>query len=300
MTTLPQTAQSNPMMLWISAFRPATLWASVTPVLVGTGLAFAGQTFSILPALLALLGAVLIQIGTNLTNDLFDHLKGADGPERVGPARATSKGWFTVRQMAWATAFAFGLSALCGLGLAYLAGWPVLAIGAVSVLAGIAYTAGPYPLAYVGLGDIFVLAFFGPVAVLGTYFVQAGNIPDSLILASLPPGMLITMILVVNNLRDRHTDAKVHKKTLAVRFGATAARVEYTLLALGSFGILAFALFREDLPTGAWLTFACTPIAIWECKKIWSTDGPALNPCLGSTARLGLLYALLFTIGISL
>ena len=161
-------------------------------------------------------------------------------------------------------------------------------------------TPSPYPLAYLGLGDIFVLAFFGPVAVLGTYFVQAGNVPGSLILASLPPGMLITMILVVNNLRDRHTDAKVHKKTLAVRFGATAARVEYTLLALGSFGILAFALFREDLPAGAWLTFACAPIAIWECKKIWNTDGPALNPCLGSTARLGLLYALLFTIGISL
>ncbi len=299
MTTLPKTAPS-PFVLWLSAIRPATLWASVTPVLVGTALAFASEAFDLLPAMLALLGAVFIQIGTNLSNDLFDHLKGADGPDRVGPARATAQGWFSTRQMAWATAFAFMLSALCGIGLTFIAGWPVIAIGAVSVLAGLAYTAGPYPLAYLGLGDVFVLAFFGPVAVLGTYFVQAGSVPDSLVLASLPPGMLITMILVVNNLRDRHTDAKVQKKTLAVRFGAKAARVEYTVLAVGTFGVLGFALLRGDLPSGAWLTFACAPMAAFECHKIWTTDGPALNPCLGRTARLGLIYALLFTLGISL
>ena len=176
----------------------------------------------------------------------------------------------------------------------------VLAIGAISILSGLAYTAGPYPLAYLGLGDIFVTAFFGPVAVLGTYFVQAGSIPDSVFLASIPPGLLITMILVVNNLRDRHTDAKVQKNTLAVRFGAKAARIEYTLLALATYLCLGIAIVQGDLPREAFLSFMSAPIAILECHKIWTRDGHDLNASLGSTARLGLLYAILFTLGLSL
>ena len=299
MTSLSAPA-SRPLSLWFSAIRPATLWASLTPVLIGTALATHHDLFALVPALLALLGAVFIQIGTNLSNDLFDHLKGADGPDRVGPARATSKGWFTTRQMIWATTLAFLLSALCGIGLTVHAGWPVLAIGAISILSGLAYTAGPYPLAYLGLGDIFVAAFFGPVAVLGTYFVQAGSIPDSVFLASIPPGLLITMILVVNNLRDRHTDAKVQKNTLAVRFGAKAARIEYTLLALATYLFLGIAIVQGDLPREAFLSFMSAPVAILECYKIWIRDGHDLNASLGSTARLGLLYAILFTVGLSL
>jgi 1,4-dihydroxy-2-naphthoate octaprenyltransferase len=299
MTSL-STPAPRPIGLWLSAIRPTTLWASLIPVLIGSALATFHQHFVFVPALLALLGAVFIQIGTNLSNDLFDHLKGADTPDRVGPARASSQGWFTIRQMAWATAVAFLLSALCGIGLALHSGWPVIAIGAISVLSGLAYTAGPYPLAYLGLGDIFVIAFFGPVAVLGTYYVQAGSIPESVYLASIPPGLLITMILVVNNLRDRHTDAKVNKKTLAVRFGAKAARIEYTLLAIASYMILGISIAQGNLPMEASLSFISAPLAIWECYKIWTSDGPDLNPCLGRTARLGLLYAILFTIGLGL
>jgi 1,4-dihydroxy-2-naphthoate octaprenyltransferase len=269
----------------------------VAPVLLGWAVAYATAGFSPGPAIGALVAAILVQVGTNLANDWLDFEKGADTPDRLGPARAAQMGWLGVRELRAGTVVVLGLAGLIGAWLAVVGGWPVVAIAVTSLICAIAYTGGPLPLAYVGLGDVFVLVFFGPVAVLGTVYVQTLQWPVAGLIAGLACGLLSTAILVVNNLRDRHTDAKVGKRTLAVRFGARAVRVEYTLAVLAAFGLLALG-WATDGRLGWALPLLSVPLAVVRVRDVWTTDGAALNPQLGQTGQLVLAFALLLSVGL--
>ena len=221
------TARLSYTQRWLIASRPKTLPAATVPVIVGTAAAFKDNVFQFGPALAALLGALLIQIGANFANDVFDYKKGADTAERLGPTRVTQAGMLSPGQVYAGMVVVFGLATLIGVYLVLVAGWAVILIGVFSILAALAYTGGPFPLGYNGLGDIFVFIFFGLVAVCGTYFVQAGTLGALAWWGALPVGFLATAILVVNNLRDVKTDRIAGKKTLAVRFGESGARAEY-------------------------------------------------------------------------
>jgi 1,4-dihydroxy-2-naphthoate octaprenyltransferase len=292
-------APASRVQIWLLAARPRTLTAAVAPVAVGTACAHAAGGIAWGPALAALVGAFALQIGTNFANDVFDAERGADGPDRKGPARAVSSGWISPAAMKIAMALAFAAAAATGVYLTAVAGWPVIAIGVASILAGIAYTGGPYPLGYHGLGDVFVFAFFGVVAVCGTTFVQRGDVPALAIGSSLAVGAVSTAILVVNNLRDRAEDTVTGKRTLAVRFGRRAAVAEYGLLLVAAFAIpAALAAGR-----GPWLLLplAVLPLAAVELRAfVRASDGPAFNRCLAGTARLVLIHGLLLAAGVAL
>ena len=285
---------------WVLAARPKTLSAAAAPVAVGTGLAFGEGVGRWLPALAALLGATLIQIGTNFTNDYYDFKKGADTHERLGPARVTQSGLIAPATVLAAALGCFALAIASGTYLVTLGGWTVVAIGLASVACGYAYTGGPFPLAYNGLGDLFVFVFFGFVAVLGTYFVQAGHVSAAAWWAALPVGALGTGILVANNLRDVSTDAKAHKRTLVVRFGVGAGRGEYVALLALAFvtpvAMLALGLARP----WALLPLLSLPLALPPLRLVLRAEGGALNPALGGTARLQMIYSLLFAVGLFL
>lgn len=289
-----------PWRAWLLASRPATLTAAMVPVAVGTACAVAAGAFHGGGALAALLGAMGIQVGTNFANDVFDFEKGADTDERLGPTRAVAAGLLTPRAMRVGMAVAFGLATLCGLYLTWVAGWVVVAIGVASVASGIAYTGGPFPLGYHGLGDLFVMVFFGFVAVCGTAFVQAGAVPTMAWWASLPVGALATAILVVNNLRDRQTDAQVGKRTLAVRLGRRGALVEYTGLMVLSYAtpVLMWGLGVAGAPV--LLPLLSLPWALVGVRRVWRREGADLNPCLGSTARLLVAFGVPFAAGLAL
>jgi 1,4-dihydroxy-2-naphthoate octaprenyltransferase len=279
-------------MPWIAAVRPRTLVAAAAPVAVGTAVAHAAGGFRPGPAAGALLGAALIQIGTNLANDVADAATGADGPDRLGPVRVVAAGLLPARAVGIAAAAAFALALLCGVYLTGVAGPAVVAIGLASIAAGLAYTAGPYPLGYHGLGDLFVLAFFGFVAVGGTAWVQLGFLPARALWAAVPVGALATCLLVVNNLRDRATDARAGKRTLAVRWGHGAAVAEYRALVAAAYALPA--------ALGGWalLPLATLPLAIPLCLEVARRDGAALNPTLHRTARLFALHSVLFAVGL--
>lgn len=285
---------------WVLAARPATLSAAVVPVAAGTACAMALSGFRAGPALAALLGAVLIQIGTNFANDVFDYEQGADTAERLGPTRATQAGLLTPRQMRAGMAWAFGLAAAAGAYLAWVAGWPVVAIGVASVLSGIAYTGGPYPLGYHGLGDLFVMIFFGFVAVCGTAFVQLGHVPALAWWASVPVGALATAILVVNNVRDRETDIKAGKRTLAVRLGRGGGVAEYVLLVLAAYATPVILAATGLAGWAVLLPLATAPLAVAQVRVMLTTTGPALNACLARTAQVMLAFGLLFSVGLAL
>lgn len=283
---------------WIMAARPKTLWACVAPVAMGTAMAYRAGGFDPLAALCALASAFFIQIGTNYCNDYADFAKGTDDHTRVGPTRATAAGLVTPRAMVRATILAFGLAALAAIPLVLRAGWPMALVGVVSIASGVFYTVGPRPLAYVGLGDVFTLVFFGPVAVAGTYYVQTLAWSWTPVVAGLAPGLLSAAILTVNNLRDREGDARAGKRTLAVRFGATFARWEYTLCIAGS-AVVTFVLARyfnapPNSAASALVVFAAVP----AMKTIWGeASGPVMNNLLAYTALLMLAYAVLFSVG---
>jgi 1,4-dihydroxy-2-naphthoate octaprenyltransferase len=285
---------------WVMAIRPATLPAAVTPVLVGSAAAYAVGGFRWLPALAALLGALLLQVGANLANDLFDFEKGADNEDRMGPTRVVQSGLLSPGAVRRATALTFFLALLVGAYLVWVAGWPIVVIGLLSIAAALAYTGGPYPLGYNGLGDIAVFIFFGLVAVCGTAYVQAGYVPWLAWMAAVPVGTLITALLVVNNVRDIETDAAAGKRTLAVRFGREAAVAEYALL-LGIAYVIPAALFLADRLAG-WvlLPFLTAPLAAVLNRRLVHDRGRALNATLGRTARLGVLFGALFALGIVL
>jgi 1,4-dihydroxy-2-naphthoate octaprenyltransferase len=283
---------------WLLAARPKTLPAAAAPVLVGTAVAISESVFQAGPALAALLGALLLQIGANLANDVFDYKKGIDTSERLGPLRVTQAGLLSPRQVLVGMWLTFGLAALIGLYLIWAGGWPVIAIGLLSIVSAIAYTGGPFPLGYHGLGDLFVFIFFGLVAVCGTYYVQSGTVSLLALWASIPIGALIVAILVVNNLRDLETDRATGKKTLAVRLGRQGTRGEYLLLLviagavpplLGFFGLAGPWILL------AWLSF---PLGISTIRWVMTKQGAILNRALAGTARLTLIYALFFSIGL--
>jgi len=286
---------------WILAARPQTLTAAVVPVAVGTACAIAVAGFAAGPAVAALLGAIFIQIGTNFANDVFDYEQGADTEERLGPVRATQAGLLSPRQMRAGLVVAFGLAMLCGVYLTWVAGWPIVAIGIASILSGIAYTGGPYPLGYNGLGDLFVMIFFGFVAVCGTAFVQVGTVPELAWLASVPVGALATAILVVNNVRDRDTDVACGKRTLAVRFGRTAGLVEYVALLGLAYATPVFLVASDRAGAWALLPLVTLPVAAYLIRRmVRTTDGPGLNRCLVATAQLLLGFGVLFAVGLAL
>ncbi len=283
---------------WIQASRPKTLWAAVTPVVVGTACAVSVSGFVPGPALAALGVAISIQIGTNLSNDVLDFDRGADTQRRVGPARAVQSGLLS-RGQVWAGAWiAFGICMACGLYLAAVAGWPVLVVGAVSIASGLLYTAGPWALAYTGLGDLFVVLFFGLVAVCGTVYVQALQVPIAAWWSGLAVGALATAILVTNNLRDLEEDALAGKWTLAVRFGPRFARLEYAALVLAAhLATLPLVARLGPWPLLSWLAL---PLAVTVLRSVWRGEGAALNASLAATARLLLLFGLLLSAGIVL
>ena len=275
--------------IWIQAARPRTLAASVAPVLVDTAIAARIGHLRPAVALLALASSLFIQIGTNLANDYSDFKRGAD-VERVGPQRVTQSGLVQPAKVKRAAIFAFGVAMVLGLALTALSGWPLIVIGILSVASGWLYTGGPWPLGYHGLGDLWVFLFFGLVATCGTVYAQALTVPPPAWTAGAAMGALATSILVVNNLRDRVTDAKVGKNTLAVKIGARFTRIEYVVLLVIAFG-LTFALGRP------WPLLAL-PLAVRPLQRVLRSDGGALNPALGETARLQLVFAVLLAVEI--
>lgn len=286
--------------VWLAATRPRTLPAAAVPVAMGTALAWAQGGFHAPSALAALVGALLIQVGTNFANDYFDFKNGADTDARLGPVRATAAGLVTPGQMRSAFIAVFALAAAVGAYLVARGGWPIVVIGFFSILFGILYTGGPRPLGYLGLGEVLVLIFFGPVAVAGTGYVQSQTLLPGAILAGLAPGLLASAILVVNNLRDVSTDAVTGKHTLAVRFGSGFARAEYALFVALACAIPPAMYAGGLLPWGALAASLCAVPAARLTKRVLEEEGRALNPRLGQTGALMVAYGLLFALGVAL
>jgi 1,4-dihydroxy-2-naphthoate octaprenyltransferase len=285
--------------IWIMAARLRTLPASVAPVLVGTSLALGAGHFNALAFLAALFGAMLIQVGTNLSNDYSDARRGADTEDRLGPVRVTAGGLVPPRQVLVAIYVTFALAVLCGAYLISVAGWGLLAVGAASILAGVLYTGGPRPYGYEGLGEVFVFLFFGIVAVVGSWYVQVQSLPWEPFVVAVPVGLLACDILVVNNLRDIATDRRAGKRTLAVRLGAERTRVLYAVVL-----VVAFLCAPLPWPLGsmtAWLLlpWLVVPLAASALRTVRTrSDGPSLNQALARTAMLQLIFCVLYSVGI--
>jgi 1,4-dihydroxy-2-naphthoate polyprenyltransferase len=283
---------------WLIASRPKTLPAALVPVVVASALAYAHDSFVLLPALAALVCSLLIQVGTNLANDYFDYVKGSDREDRKGPTRVVQSGIIKPEIVRMAMVLVFALAFMLGLYLVYVAGWPILLIGIASIIFAVLYTAGPFPLAYIGLGDVFVFIFFGIVAVMGTYYVQALEWSVAAFIASLPVGALATAILVVNNYRDVDEDRISGKKTLAVRFGRKSALWMYRLLLLMAYMVPAVHIIEEGFNAWLLLPIASLPLALKNLLIMERrTDGPSLNNALAGTAMVLLLFGVLYSLG---
>ena len=290
--------------IWWLAARPKTLPAAISPVLVGIALAVEAGAFHALAAACALLGALFIQIGTNYANDYHDFLKGADTADRKGPMRVTQAGLVTPEATRNATIIAFGLAVAAGAYLMIRGGWPIVTIGVLSILSGLLYTAGRYALAYIGLADLFVLVFFGPVAVAGTFWVQAVGSASAALwpvaaVAGLGPGFLATAILLANNIRDVEEDRAANKRTLVVRFGRRAGIMLYAACISGAVVVpAALALWTRGYVWVLAASLAASLLGRPLVRTLRQTDDPAvLNPLLGKTARLLLIYSVLFSAG---
>lgn len=285
---------------WILAARPKTLTAAVIPVFAGTALAAAERIrIDWALCLFALLGALFIQIGTNLINDVADFRKGSDTAERLGPVRVTQAGLLTERQVVGGAVLAFAAAVLCGIPLVVHGGIPLIIIGIASLVAGYAYTAGPFPLAYHGWGDFFVILFFGVIAVGGSYFLQTGTMSIQALLAGVSVGSLAAVLIAVNNLRDRKGDLESGKRTLAVRFGVRFARVEIAMLALAPFAIGVYWLSRGQ-PLAFLLPLLALPLAMAIIRSARRDSGRELNRTLGKAAALHALHGILFSFGVVL
>jgi 1,4-dihydroxy-2-naphthoate octaprenyltransferase len=297
----PADARPSARSIWVGAARPRTLPAAIAPVLVGAGLAWHDGSFAPAPVVLCLAFALLVQIGTNFANDYYDFVQGADTAARVGPRRAVAAGLVSPATMRRAMLGTFAAAFCVGLGLIHWGGPWLLAIGVASILCGVAYTGGPYPLAYHGLGDVFVFLFFGLVAVGGTYFVQSGRITWEALLAGAGVGALAANILVVNNYRDVETDAVAGKRTLVVRFGRPAARRQFGASLLLAAAVPVVLVAARGF--GAWclLPLATAPIALRHGQRLRESKSPSeLIALLGDTGKLLALYALLLAVGLAL
>ncbi|MCP5077332.1 MAG: 1,4-dihydroxy-2-naphthoate polyprenyltransferase [Psychromonas sp.] len=282
--------------IYLQAIRPKTLSASVAPCLIASGLAIHEQPLNIFLALTCILTAMLLQIGCNLSNDYFDFIKGTDGDDRLGPTRVTQAGLLSPQHVKWAFVFCFVLAAVGVAILTYYAGWIIAVIGVLGVVTAIAYTAGENALAYVGLGDVAAFIFFGPVTVVSMYYIQTGMVSQLSIIASIAPGLLCIAILSVNNLRDIQSDARANKRTLAVRYGATFTRIEYTLCLLLSAIIPLFIFLTTDSNVIILLPILSIFLAIPVLKTVWQQEGRVLNIALGQTGGILLVYSILATI----
>jgi len=283
---------------WFLATRPKTLPAALAPVMVGTALAVADGRFSFYPAIAALAGALLLQIGVNLANDYFDYIKGIDTEERLGPMRVTQSGLISPTTVRRGMLLTFALVMLVGVYLIYVAGWPLLVVGVAAIASALAYSGGRFPLASAGLGDLFVFLFFGLVAVSGTYYVQALSLSTMVVVASVPVGFLITAIIVVNNLRDIDTDRAAGKLTLAVRLGRKWSCREYAMLVVGAYVFPLYYGLSEGGSRWILLPLLSLPAAVSLVAKIYRTSGPAMNALLARTALLALVFCFLFAMGL--
>jgi 1,4-dihydroxy-2-naphthoate octaprenyltransferase len=285
--------------IWVMAARVRTLPAAVAPVLVGTSLALGNGTFHPLAFVAALLGAVLIQVGTNLSNDYSDARRGADTEDRLGPVRVTAGGLVPPSQVLVATYITFALAVACGAYLVAVAGWELLAVGAASILAGVLYTGGPRPYGYEGLGELFVFLFFGIVAVTGSYFVQVQDLPWQAFVCAVPVGLLASAILVVNNVRDLETDRRAGKRTLAVRLGRERTRALYAAMLAVAFVAAPLCWAFGSMTAWLLLPWLSAPLALRLVGVVRSrSDGAALNAALARTGALQLLFCVLFAAGI--
>lgn len=294
-------SNSPKLKIWIQAARPQTLPAAFVPVCLGASLAIHNGAFDLAASIVALLCAFLIQIGTNFANDYFDFKKGADTEERIGFDRATAKGEISANAMLTATIITMGLAFLLGLYLVWHAGWVILGIGVLSLIFGILYTGGPFPLGYNGLGDIFVFIFFGIVAVMGTYYVNALEWGVASFWASLAVGALSTNILVINNLRDVEQDKKAGKNTLGVLLGENALRWEYLIMLAIAMAIPPHFFFRLDYNIYVFIPFLSLPMALSLVRQVWlEEDKRKLNKTLERTAQFMTIFGVLFSAGILL
>ena len=284
---------------WILASRLKTLPAAISPVLVGVSLAIHDGEFKPFIAFMTLLAAVLIQIGANFANDVYDFLKGSDREDRLGPTRATQSGLISPENMKKGMCLDFAMAICVGFYLASIGGWPIVWIGLASIASAIAYTGGPYPLGYHGWGDVFVFIFFGIIAVPGTYYLQSGIVSYDSILLGIPLGALSTAILIVNNLRDADTDIKSDKRTLAVRLGKPFVKIEYIVMMVIAFATPIYILqFWDEF--SLYIILFLLPISIQHIQSLYTKTGEALNEVLVDTAKFLFHFSLLLSIGLIL
>lgn len=290
----------NQIEAWLLAIRPKTLPAAAAPVVLGSALAYADGFFDFIPALAALVAALLLQIGSNVANDLYDFKRGADAGERMGPIRVTQAGILSPAQVKRGMIVIFGVAVLIGFYLILHAGWPILVIGVAAIISAIAYTGGPFPFGYHGLGDLFVFIFFGLAATAGSYYVQAGHVSVLTWWMSIAEGLLIVAILVVNNLRDIESDRLAGKLTLAVRLGVKGTRLEFLICVIGAYAIPVLMYLFGVSSAAGFLVVLSLPLA-WRCvRAIFTSAGRDLNKTLASAGQLCLLYSLTFSLGLIL
>lgn len=285
--------------VWWQAIRPKTLPASASGVVMGSALAWAAGSFQLLPALAALCVALLLQIGSNVANDVYDFERGTDTSARQGPVRVTQAGWLTPQEMKRGLLVIFGLAVLIGLYMAFLRGWLIVLLGIASIAAAVLYTGGPLPLGYYGLGDLLVFIFFGVVSVAGTYFVEAGSINALALWMSVPIGLIVTDILVVNNLRDLENDWQAGKRTLAVLLGERWTRIQYVFFMLLAYALVPILIWRGLLPAGSVLILLSLPWAYRATRTVLTQRGRPLNAALAATGMTSLIFSVLFLIAMA-
>jgi len=288
----------HPARAWLLAIRPKTLPAAVSPVVLGSALAWHFNGFAPGPAFAALFGALMLQIASNLANDLFDHEKGADQPDRLGPTRVVSSGILTGGEVRVGLGVVLFLALCAGAYLVGVAGPAIAVIGIVSAVSALAYTGGPYPLGYHGLGEVFVFVFFGFVAVAGTAFVELGTVPAMAWFAGVSQGALATNILVVNNLRDIAEDRRAEKRTLAVRFGEGFCVAQYATLLAVAYLMPVLLWARGEVRWFALAPLLTVPLAYRTFLAVRRVRGRELNDILARTAKLMLLFSILFSLGL--
>jgi len=285
---------------WILASRPKTLPAAAAGVLMGSALAWHDGTLQPAAMLTCLLCALLLQIASNLANDVFDYEHGTDTAGRLGPLRVTQAGLLTPRQVKTGLVFSLALAAAAGLYLVWLGGLPVLLVGLAAIISAVIYTGGPFPLAYHGFGELAVFLFFGLASVIGTYYVQAGTVSAAAVWMAMPPGLIITAILVVNNLRDLENDRAAGKNTLAVRLGEKGTKVEYALCMGLAYLIMPAAAWLGLIPWPALLSWFSVPLALKALRLTRTEKGKPLNGALALTGQTALAFSILFWLGLLL
>ncbi len=294
------TPSPGPIKVWLLAIRPKTLPAAAASVIVGTVLAWYDGVFSAGPAVAALVIALLLQIGSNLANDVYDDERGADTADRLGPLRVTQSGLLSRKQVKMGMKVVLLTALAIGFYLTWVRGPLVLVIGVAAIVAAVAYTGGPWPLGYHGLGEVFVFLFFGVTAVVGTYWVQSGTTTPSVWLMSVPVGLLITAIIVVNNLRDIEQDRVAGKRTVAVRIGVRYTRLEYALCVASAYACIALGVALQLLPAYALLSWLSAPLAVITWRIVSRQAGAPLNRALALTGQTTLLFSVFFALGMFL